>query len=271
MQEFSVPPVRDDSSPPPRHPYFDSPFVALAHRGGALLPANLGKENTLAAFANAVQLGYRYLETDLHATADGMLVAFHDSVLDRVTDETGRIGELPYARVRRARIGGSEPIPTLAEVFDAFDARLNIDLKADAAVAPLAAAIRRHGAADRVCVGSFSSSRLRAFRRLAGPSVATSAGPLAVARNAFAPLAPRRDPDAGYAYQVPVSHTWRGIRVPVITPRFVARAHAAGRQVHAWTIDDPDEMGRLIDLGVDGLVSDRIDTLRDVLVERGLW
>lgn len=250
--------------------YFDAGFVAMAHRGGALLPANARRENTLIAFRNAVDLGYRYLETDVHVTRDGHLVAFHDATLDRVTDSRGAIADLPLAEIRRARIG-NEQVPTLDEVLDNFDVRVNIDIKANGAEAPLVHALRRHNAWHRVCVGSFSQVRLARFRALAKNWVATSCGPVGVAtavaasRSGFG-IAPR-----GAAFQVPVRHHVAGRVVEVVTPAFVAQAHRWGKQVHVWTIDDPQQMSDLIDMGVDGLVTDRPDLLRQVLESRGMW
>ena len=156
------------------YPYFDQPFIALAHRGGSLLPDNVGRENTLHAFGNAVALGYTHLETDVHSTRDGHLVAFHDDVLDRVTDQRGAIAELSFDEVRQARVGGIDQIPTLDEVLDAFpDSYLNIDIKTGGAVEPLVACLNAHRAQKRVCVGSFGPQRLRQFRRLMGQQVAT--------------------------------------------------------------------------------------------------
>ncbi len=255
------------------HPYFDAPPLALAHRGGAGYAPNVGIENTVRAFAAAVDLGYRYLETDVRATRDGHLVAFHDGRLDRVTDGHGLISELPWSTVRAARVGGTEPIPELGEVLDAFPAtRLNIDIKAAGAVRPLWEAIEAHGAQDRVCVGSFSECRLAAFRRLAGPRVATAAGPAGTAALSFAPgwLSPLLHSPA-QVLQMPPKLKVRGRTLVLVTPRLVSTVHRLGKQVHAWTVDDPDEMTRLLDLGVDGIVSDRVDTLRDVLVARGEW
>src|SRR3954467_3918197 len=131
--------------------------LAFAHRGGAYHPEIEGLENTLAAFKHAVSLGYDYLETDVHVTSDGVLLAFHDIVLDRVTDVVGAVVDSTYAEVQRALIGGSERVPTRAELFAAFpDARFNIDLKAAGAVAPLVSFLDERAAWDRVCVGSFS-------------------------------------------------------------------------------------------------------------------
>lgn len=255
-----------------RHPYLDPPPIALAHRGGALFPPHEGLENTLAAFEGAAAFGYRYVETDVHVTADGVVVAFHDDELDRVTDARGRIADLPWEQVSRARIGGREPIPTLARLLAALpDVRVNIDLKAPGTPAATLAVLRELGATRRVCVGSFSAPTLWRFRLLArGGGVATSAGPLGVAALRFLPAALSRWVHTpGVAYQVPVHHRVLGRDVRVVTPGFLRRAHAIGRQVHVWTIDDAQQMRELLDLGVDGIVTDRLDVLADVLAERG--
>lgn len=249
-------------------PYFGTGFVALAHRGG--WAAGAARENSVAAFASAVGLGYTHLETDVHVTADGVLIAFHDERLDRVTDAAGAVGDLPWSEVRRARIGGSEPIPTLDELLEAFPtSRFNIDIKAGGAVAPLADSLARHAALGRVCVGSFSGRRIRAFRSLVGPGVATSVGPLGVVLGAWGVGVRRLIPSTGMAYQIPVRDEQTGLRV--LTRGLLNTAHRAGKVVHVWTINDRAEMHRLIDLGVDGLVSDDVVALRDVLIERGLW
>lgn len=264
--------LADGSSVAADFPYFDRPFIAMAHRGGALLPANVARENSIHAFRSAVELGYRHIETDVHATADGVLVAFHDDRLDRVTDHAGLIREVPWSEVREARIGGCDPIPTLDEVLDTFaDQCLNIDIKAPGAIAPLVRAINRHRAHDRVCVGSFSESRIREFRRTVGALVATSVARSGVVWTRFAPGLSRVLNDGGVVFQVPVEHVVAGRRVRLVTREFVARAHAAGKLVHVWTIDDPGTMAELIELGVDGLISDRIDVLKDVCAARGLW
>lgn len=255
------------------YPYFASAPIGLAHRGGALHPDNLGIENTLAAFATAVRLGFRYLETDVHATSDGTVVAFHDEDLDRVTDRTGAIAELPWREVAAARVGGSHPVPTLDELLDGFPtARINIDIKAPGAVAPLWETIRAHAAYDRVCVGSFSGRTLHDFRRLAGARVATAAGQLGTAGLRYLPrLVSVLARTPGQVLQIPTTHEVRGRTLALVTEDLVRTAHRFGKHVHVWTIDDPTEMDRLLDLGVDGLVSDRIDVLREVLAARGAW
>ncbi|NYD41891.1 glycerophosphodiester phosphodiesterase [Nocardioides panaciterrulae] len=245
--------------------------LALAHRGGAYHPEIEGLENTLAAFRHAVELGFSYLETDVHVTRDGVLLAFHDQALDRVSDGEGAIVELTHAEVGRALVGGQERVPTLAELLDAFpDARFNIDIKADGAVAPLARLVAERELWDRVLVGSFSPRRLRRFRALTHHRVATSAHPLEVVAFRALPsgrLADRLTRGRVAALQVP----HRRGRWTVVTPGLVRRAHAAGKQVHVWTVDEPDEMRSLLDRGVDGLISDRTDILKTVLVERGQW
>ncbi|MBS2938036.1 glycerophosphodiester phosphodiesterase [Nocardioides sp. J2M5] len=252
--------------------YLDAPLpLAFAHRGGAYHPEIEGLENTLTAFAHAVALGYTYLETDVHVTRDGVLLAFHDTVLDRVTDRTGSVAEATYAEVQQALIGGSEPVPTLGELFDAFpEARFNIDLKSAGAVDALAAFVEERRAWDRVLVGSFSARRLEAFRRRTRGRVATSAHPLEVAAFVLSPTAAvARRLTRGQPRALQVPH--RQGRFVVASERLVRLAHAAGVQVHVWTIDDPIEMNLLLDRGVDGIMTDRTDILRDVLRARGQW
>lgn len=245
--------------------------LAMAHRGGARHPELLGAENTLHAFRHAVALGYTYLETDVHATSDGTLLAFHDAVLDRVTDGTGRLARLRADEVARFRVAGAHAVPTLAELLEELpDARFNIDLKAPGAAAPLAALVDRTASHDRVCVGSFSQRRLDVFRRASRGRVATSASPAEVALFAGCPSGrAARLLTRGRVAALQVPHR-RG-PVPVVTRDLVRRAHAARAHVHVWTVDEPDEMHRLLDLGVDGLITDRTDLLADVLRARGHW
>jgi glycerophosphoryl diester phosphodiesterase len=259
------------------YPYLDvvcdqpGKVLAFAHRGGAYHPEIEGLENSLLAFRHAVELGYTYLETDVHATRDGGLFAFHDAALDRVTGHRGAVAELTSAEVARALIGGREQIPTMASLLEEFpDVRFNIDLKSDAAVAPLADLVAATGAHDRVCVGSFSQRRLERFRRLVDGRVATSAGPLEVGLFRLLPAVRLVDALArrgAAVLQVP----WRRKGVDILTRGLLGRAHAVGLHVHVWTVDDPREMHALLDMGVDGLMTDRTDLLREVLLERGQW
>lgn len=265
------------TSPTTGFPYLDEvqrrpgSVLAFAHRGGAFHPELEGLENTLAAFQLAVRLGYHYLETDVHVTRDGVLLAFHDSVLDRVTDRTGAIEDLTLDEVDRALVGGREQVPTLASLFDTFpDARFNIDLKSERAAEALAAFVSERGAWERVLVGSFSRHRLNRFRELTGGRVPTTGHPLEVLAFRLLPsgrLADLLTRRRVAALQVP--HRRR--RWVIATPGLVRRAHAAAKHVHVWTIDDPEEMRELLDRGVDGLMTDRTDLLKDVLTERGQW
>lgn len=251
----------------PRHGYLDAPApLAFAHRGGAAD----GDENTAAAFARAVALGYRYVETDVHSTADGVPVVFHDPTLRRVTGEPGRISDLRWADLASVRVGGAALVPRLDDVLDAWpQVRFNIDVKADGGVEPTVAAVTRAGAVDRVLLASFSDARLTRLRALAGPKVATSLGMRGVARLRLASLhgRPVRLPPSVVAAQVPASFR----RVPVVDRRFLAYCHRIGLHVHVWTIDEPAQMHHLLDLGVDGIMTDHVSVLRDVYRSRGHW
>jgi len=222
----------------------------------------------MAAFRRAVDLGYRFIETDVHLTADNVLVAFHDSKLDRLTDRTGAIGELSWEEVRQARIGGKEPIPLFEDLLREWpDVRINVDPKSDRAVIPLVNIVRDLGAIDRVCVGSFYAERINRAKAALGPTLCTSPAPLQ-----FIPIWLRAlglpVPVGNYGcVQVP-THL-KGI--PLVTRRFVKKVQGLGMQVHVWTINDEPTMHRLFDLGVDAIMTDRLELLRDVMQQRGIW
>jgi glycerophosphoryl diester phosphodiesterase len=227
----------------------------------------------MGAFHEAVELGFRYIETDVHGTRDGVAVIHHDRRLVAATGVSGPIDQLYWRDVRTADLGAGETIPTLEDLLAALpDVRVNIDIKADSGVEPTVAVIERLNAHNRVLVTSFSDRRRRRALRLLSKRVASSAGTGVV----LALLAAKSRASQAY--------TWRRLRdsdclqlpprfgrLPVITPGLVRAAHAQGRQVHAWTINDPDVMHGLLDIGVDGIVSDRADLLREVLVARGQW
>lgn len=250
-----------------RFAYLDAQLpLAFAHRGGAAV----GDENTADAFARAIRLGYRYVETDVQATADGVAVVFHDRRLDRLTGRPGRVRDLRWADLAALRVGGSAAVPRLDEVLHAWpETRFNIDVKTDDAVRPAMDTVHATGAHDRVLLASFSDARLARLRTLAGPRVATSLGMRGVARLRVSSLAgtPLRLPPSVVAAQVPVVYG----RLRVVDRRFLAYAHRLGLQVHVWTIDDPVQMNQLLDLGVDGIMTDHVDVLREVYLRRGLW
>jgi glycerophosphoryl diester phosphodiesterase len=267
--------------PPPAaaHPYLAGPRPrAYAHRGWHL-DELAGLENTMAAFDRAVTEGFGYLELDVHPTADGVPVVHHDRTLDRTTDAYGPIGarsaaELAGVRVRGAH--GREPVPHLADVLAALpQTRVTVELKAGAAVRPVLGVLDRLDAWDRVCLGGYQDAWLQAARRLAradGARLFTSMGQTSVVglrvrawagANRGVPAPPVR----GDLAQLP--HRFGGLTV--VDEAVLRVAHATGREVHVWTVDDPDEMASLLDLGADGLITDRPDLLRDLLRARGTW
>jgi glycerophosphoryl diester phosphodiesterase len=228
----------------------------LAHRGLALD----APENTLLAFLKALAAGAEYLETDVHVSRDGVAVVSHDPDLSRVAGRSGSVGDLSLAELQRIDLGHGQTFSSLSEVLDAFpEARFNIDIKIRDAVEPAASAIRAADAIGRVLVSSFDE-RTRAAIVQALPGVATSASSRRVAvalvgaKLGLAPLV-RRALRGMHAIQIPVSYG----AVTLATASTIARFQAAGVEVHFWTINDPAEMTRLLELGADGIVSDRID------------
>jgi glycerophosphoryl diester phosphodiesterase len=251
--------------------------VPIAHRGSRLL----WPENTLRAFSGALELGYRHLETDLHLTADGVLVCIHDHTVDRTTDGTGEVASFTLTELKALDAGyrhagdGGFPfrgqgidVPTFEEVVTAFpEAHFVVDLKVDGLAAPLAELVERLGLHERLLVGAFSDERLDEFRRLTGGEVATSTGPLLSRLWVLTSRVGRGGGGEAQALQLPTQ--LRGVRV--VDEKLVKAAHDAGLQVHVWTVNRKEEMIRLLALGVDGLVTDRPDLLKTLLVERGEW
>ena len=250
------------------HPYLEHAYpempTAYAHRGYS----SVHPENTMAAFQAAVDLGYLHVETDVHATADGRVVAFHDERLDRVTDMNGMISELSWYEIRKARVDNEGKIPLLEELLSSWTfLRVNIDPKHDGVVAPLLDLIGQLNAWDRVCVGSFSGKRLNAMRASAGPRLCTSMGPMEVFRLRAASIGLPTGGFAADCIQVPVR--WRGL--PVVDRAFVRRARKMGLPVHVWTVNEVAEMERLLDLGVDAIMTDEALLLKQTLEARGEW
>ncbi|MDD9206799.1 glycerophosphodiester phosphodiesterase [Georgenia sp. 10Sc9-8] len=257
-------------------PYLAGPGpVAIAHRGGGLE----APENSRAAVEHVVALGLRYLETDVRATSDGVPVLMHDPTVDRTTDGSGAVAELTWDQVSRLRDASGAPPLRLADVLaDHPRLRLNLDAKDERAVAPMARVIRAAGAQDRVCVASFDDRRVRDLRAALDGRVCSSLGRQESARLVLAARLPRAARRRVLAHLpgpeqnvlcVQVPERFRG--VPVVTSAFVSVAHEHGLAVHVWTVDEVADMERLLDLGVDGLVSDRPTRLREVLQARGPW
>ena len=267
-------------------PFLDHPRpIAFAHRGGAAH----APENSWPAFEHAVKLGYTYLETDARATFDGKLMAFHDRNLERVTDAEGPINMKSYREVAALRVAGSEPIPLIEDLLGAWPGvRFNIDVKDEAGIPLLPGVLRRTSAWDRVCLTSFSGARLRAVRKLLDHPVCMTTSPSAIAAVRYSIGAGSRGSAGsagsmgpGRSQEPPTRLLARRLaqagaccaQVPgrVATRPFVRRAHALGLDVHVWTINDRAGMTRFLDLGADGIMTDDIETLREVLIERGQW
>ena len=237
--------------------------IAIAHRGGD----EVAPENTVAAFQHAWSLGFRVLETDVHVTADGVLIAFHDADLERLTGRPGVLADRSWEELRAIDLGGGHRIPTLTELFETFpDAVFNIDPKADGSVEPLAEHIRGHGALGRVNIGSFSDARIARMTELLGPTLSTSAGPRDIARLLLAARGLGRGPGRHTCVQVPLN--MKGVK---LTPQLVRGVQRGGRQVHVWTVNDADTIRMLVDWGVDGIMTDRPSLLRSTLDELGRW
>lgn len=257
----------------PIHPYLSAEHpLRFAHRGSRVL----WPENTTQAFQGAVDLGYRYIETDIQLTADGVVVVFHDDNLDRVTNGTGRIRDWRWEDVSRLDAAWSfgpddgyplrdsgHRISRLDDVLATFPAvRFNIDLKCAGAEWAVADVVRRLRREDGVLVGGYHDGRTARFRRITKGEVATSAGRRTVVRMWAASRRGRSIERPEVAYQVPYDYT------PRLDQKFVDAAHEAGAQVHAWTVNEAEDMTQLLDMGVDGIVTDRPDILNDVLAER---
>ena len=218
-------------------------------------------------------LGYQYIETDVHATSDGVVVVMHDDTLDRTTDHTGTIANLPWSVVSQAKVLGTEPVPRLDDVLAALpDTRFNIEPKVDVAVEPTIEILKAANATDRVCVSSFSDSRLRRMRK-ALPSVCSGMGTWTTIRLWIGSLIPI-PPLARFIARTPAACAQVPVKkgpLPVTTRRLLKLAHSMGIDVQVWTINDADEMRRLFDLGVDGIMTDAPSVLKAVLQERGAW
>ena len=247
-----------------RHPYLqrESP-LAIAHRGGALETL----ENTLEAFDYAASLGYRYIETDVQVTRDGVVVACHDELIDRISNESGSVGSWDWERLSKLSILGGSSLVDIESLLQRLpDTNFNIDVKTDAVVEPLLGVLTRLDAFDRVCIGSFSDDRIRRVRAAQPGSVCTSLGRRGSIRSLLSSFGLPIEPPPGDALQLPVRY--RGY--DILTEKFISHAHDLGFAVHAWTIDERAEMERLLDLGIDGLMTDRPSLLKQVFAERGL-
>lgn len=255
------------------HPWFlSSPHPrVLAHRGFVDRSQPNAASNTFVAVAAAHAAGAHYVESDCHLTRDGVVVLFHDSTLASVTGDPRKVADVTAAELETllADRGG---LITLEQALDTFPhLKFNLDAKVAAVTGPMARLIAPHTA--RVLVSSFSDARRRAVLRDGALAhvqrPASSAGTSLVAQCLLGvtlriPSLVRRALSEVDALQIP--EKWRGIRV--LTPRLIHAAHRLGVEVHVWTVDSPADIRRLIDLGVDGIISDRTDVGLRVLAER---
>lgn len=247
------------------YPFLDHPApIAIAHRGGS----RENEENTMPAFAHAVALGFRHVETDVHLTADGVVVIHHDPTLQRMMGDPRAIADLTWPELKLLRTPSGAGVPQLTDLLEEFPAlHVNIETKSDAVVGPLADDIVRMSALNRVGTGSFFPQRTRRLRAALGDALCWSPGrPQVLGLWLRAWGVPLR---VGGFPMVQVPRQFKGI--PVVTPRFVRSAHRHGIQVQVWTVDEPQEMHALLDMGVDALMTDRPTVLKAVLQDRGTW
>jgi glycerophosphoryl diester phosphodiesterase len=237
----------------------------IAHRGLALD----APENTLLAFLKALSAGATHLETDVHCSADGVAVISHDPDLTRMAGRNLRVEQLTVAELRRIPLGNGQNLPSLAEALDAFpEARFNIDIKDERAAAPAAAAISAARATDRVLLTSFSAAR-RTAAAAALPGVAVSPAVSEILPALLgAKLGIRRLTARALRPFAAVQIPERRGPLRLVTRRTVQAVHRTGVEVHVWTVDDIATMSRLLDLGVDGIVTNRCDLLKDLVTSR---
>lgn len=249
------------------HSFLDSPSpIAFAHRGGSW-----GSENALSAFQAVQRLGYRYIETDVRASRDGVAFVFHDENLSRMTGFDRAISDLDAAEIRGLVLPAGDAIPTLEEALERFpDLRFNIDLKDDRCVAAVVKVVEGLNVQRRVCITSFSERRVVEVRRLLGPTVCTGLGVGGTLRTLLGAALPFRLPTlTGGAAVLQVPFRWHGVRV--LNAEFVKRANDAGLAVHVWTLNDRPVIEAALNLGVDGVMTDQPRLLKGILEERGLW
>jgi glycerophosphoryl diester phosphodiesterase len=258
-----------DRAPSPRSRFLPGPRPRrIAHRGLALDAA----ENTMSAFEEALRAGADMLETDTRATRDGLALAVHDEDLGRIAGDPRRIDELSAHEAGSIRLDGDEPLAMLEDVLGTFvDVPVNVDVKAHSAIGPAVAAISRTRSADRVCIAGFDATVVRRTIATLHAATGTTAvrspargliGTFLAARAVEAPDAVISRLLAPYgALQVP--ERYQGVQI--VTEANVAAAHRAGCEVHVWTVDDPLTMQDLLVKGVDGIITNRVDLLSELL------
>jgi len=239
-------------------------FLAFAHRGGN----DFGPENSLKSFMCAHEIGYKYLETDVHLSKDGYLVAFHDESLDRVTNKSGLIRDMNLNDIKKAKIENIEEIPLLIDLLENLpECYFNIDCKSDDTVMPLINLVKKYSLLDRVCIGSFSQKRINFIRKSLGPRVKTSMGPNEILfAKILSNLSVAKNFKSTYA-SLPI----RRYGVNLLNEKYINFLKNNNQKVIAWTINDESEMRLLIKRGVNGIMTDRIVLLKNILIEENKW
>ena len=239
------------------HSFLKSKFQGFVHRGDA----STYIENTLEAFKSADSLGYKYIETDLRETIDGKIITFHDANIKRITGSNVTINRSSLADIRMRRLPKNESIPTIDEILEELpNSYFNMDLKVPNMEEKVLKKIKSHNALDRICLGSFNSKTIKKINVLE-PKIITSMGLAQVVKYKFFNIKSNSK-----LIQIPVS--WNGIKV--ITKGFIEKLHNDNLKVHVWTINKENEMQRLIDMGVDGIMTDNAIGLMNVMKKNNL-
>ena len=247
------------------HPFFqDYSFYGFVHRGGD----EVETENTIEAFKYSSDLGFVFIETDVQATKDGHVVIFHDATLKRMAGVNKSIKELTLKEINEIDLLDGGKIPLLSEALETFpDLRFNIDIKTEDALEETIRIIKKMNFLDKTCLASFSSSRLKRIKHLAGPEACISSGQMDIFKMMCQSVGIGLQPTKSQCAQIPLKQ-WG---VPVLTKKFIEIAKMQNKFVHVWTIDDKNQMFELIEFGVDGLMTDKPSVLKEAMIEKGLF
>ena len=238
--------------------------VAIAHRGGS----NSGIENTMEAFENAINMGFKIIETDIQITKDKKLVVFHDLTLDRLTNTKGLVKDKTWNELKKIKILGKYSIPLLSDIFDKWPKiKINIDPKNDECIDYLISFLREYNYFEKICIGSFSGKRLQRLRKEFGPKLCTSAGPFEVLKLKLFSLINLSISIDANCVQVPLKY----YGINIIDKNFIKFCQSQNLMVHVWTINDILEIERLLDLGVNGIISDNIEGLKKIFKKKNYW
>jgi len=242
----------------------DKSFYAFAHRGGT----EFAPENTFEAFSNAVEIGYEFLETDVHINADGELMAFHDSTIDRVTNYEGELKNFTSNQLKKIKINDKFNIPLLADLIEAFASIFfSVDMKTDDTVIPLIKLVNRMGVKDRICFASFNQKRLKYVRDEYLNKCITSLGPNEIAQTKLFSILGKKIHIKSRIASLPISK----YKIQLLNKSHIEFLKSSNIKVIAWTINKTEEMKHLINMGVDGIMTDNISSLKKILIKKNLW